>query len=75
MGPNPNGPLSTVSCLLELFYTQVYLSVKVGPVGDFLEYYTPGKLTNIAVAGKWGPLWILLKMGIFQPAMLVKPRG
>ena len=50
----------------------------MGPVGDFLEYYTPGKLANIAVAGKWGPriedVWILLKMEIFQPAMLVYQR-
>ena len=39
--------------------------------------YTPGS-TNIAVAGKWGPriedVNFLLKMGLFQPAMLVYQR-
>ena len=38
--------------------------------------YTPGS-TNIAVAGKWTrieSMYFLLKMGIFQPAMLVYQR-
>ena len=39
--------------------------------------YPPGS-TNRSLAGKWGPLnesmYFLLKMGIFQPAMLVYQR-
>ena len=59
--------------------TKISRQIGKSSIFNFLfasQIYTPGS-SNIAVAGKWTRIedvWILLKMRIFQPAMLVYQR-